>query len=192
MQLRLFFRGRLAGRVNHRQIEMGVRVIRVRRDRVEHFLFGGFLPALLARGDAEIIMRRRALRINAERGRQLRDRLVEFALPIIDDAQRGMRELVLGRQRDCFLEGQLRRFPFSGSEINDAEIRERIKVVRRFRQKFLILLLSRAILAFLKILLGVTRERRQFIRHSRRACLHRRTGWRFIRSVLGHRESALR
>ena len=48
---------------------MRIRVIGVHGDRVEHFLFRGLLPALLARGDAEIIVRRRALWINAERGR---------------------------------------------------------------------------------------------------------------------------
>src|SRR6266850_373687 len=35
-------------------------------NRFEQFLFGGFLPAFLTRGDTEIVVRSRALRIEAE------------------------------------------------------------------------------------------------------------------------------
>ena len=124
MQFGLLLGGRLVGGVNDREIEMRIRVIGIRRDRVEHFLFRRLLPALLARGNAKIIMRRRALRIDPERFRQLRDRIVILALAIINNPERGMRKFILRRQRHRFLQRQLRRLQFAGAEIDHPQIRE--------------------------------------------------------------------
>ena len=45
---------------------MRVGVIRIFRNCFEQFFFGGFLPAFLARSDAEVIVRGCALRIEPE------------------------------------------------------------------------------------------------------------------------------
>ena len=142
---------------------MRIRVIGIHRDRVEHFLLRGLLPALLARGDAEIIMRRRALRIDPERFRQLGDRIVVFALAIINDPKRGVRKFILGRQGHRFFQGQLRRFQFAGAEIDDPQIRERIEIVGTLRQDLLVLFLRRAILPAIEILFRFPRDRDQFV-----------------------------
>src|SRR5439155_1075705 len=78
-----------------------------------------------------------ALRIEPEGFGQFRQRLVEFRLSIINDSECGVRELVLGRERDRFLQGQLGSFKFATAKINYAKIRERIKIVRRLGQNFL-------------------------------------------------------
>ena len=89
---------------------MRIRVIGIRRDRVEHFFFRRFLPALLARRDPEIIVRRRALWVEAERFRQFCDRIVVLALPVIDDPERRVGKFVLRRERHGLLQRQLGRF----------------------------------------------------------------------------------
>ena len=86
---------------------MGVGVIRIFLDRREHFFLGRFLPALLAGGDAEVVMRRRALWINRERLGQLGERVIKLALLVINNPERGMGELVLRREGDRFLQRQL-------------------------------------------------------------------------------------
>ena len=67
MEFGLLSGRRVIGGVDHREIEVSVRVIGIHRDRIEQFLLRGLLPALLARGDSEIIMRRGAPRIDSER-----------------------------------------------------------------------------------------------------------------------------
>src|SRR6266566_4623440 len=49
------FRRRLRGGVNDREIKMRIGVIGISGDGFEYFFFRRFLPALLDRGDAEII-----------------------------------------------------------------------------------------------------------------------------------------
>src|SRR5256714_6682630 len=191
MQLGLLFRGRLTSRIYDGEIEMRVGVIRIGRDRVEHLFLGRLRPAFLARGDAEIIVRCRTLGIDPQRRRELRNRFVEFALAIKNDAERGVREFILRRERDRLLQRQLGRFPFAGAEINDAEIAERIQIVRRFGQDLLISLFRGAIFSLLEIVLGVSRQRRELVGNSGRGRLDGGPG-RFVRSVFRHRERALR
>jgi hypothetical protein len=92
----LLFGRRLRSGINDSEIKMRIRVARIVRNRLGHFFLGRFLPAFLARGDAEIIVRRRTLGIDRKRLGQLGQRIVEFALPIINDAQRRMRKLTFG------------------------------------------------------------------------------------------------
>ena len=95
---------------------MSVGVIRIFLDRLEHLLLRRFLPAFLAGGDAEVIVRCRALWIDCERLGQLGERVVKFALLIIDDPERGMGEFVLRRDGDRFLERQLGGFQLAVAE----------------------------------------------------------------------------
>src|SRR5437870_3580559 len=75
-------------------------------------------------------------------------------LAVRNDSECGVREFVLGRERDRFLQGQLGSFKFAAAKINYAKIRERIKIVRRLGQNFLIDFLRRPIFALIEILLG--------------------------------------
>src|SRR6266446_9896759 len=79
------FRRWLRGRVNDREIEMRIGVIGISGDGFEYFFFRRFLPALLARSDAEIIVCYGALGIDGKRLGQFGERGIEFGLPIIHD-----------------------------------------------------------------------------------------------------------
>ena len=57
MPFRQFLRRRIRRRVDDREIEMRIGVIRIIVDRFEHFFLRRFLPAFLAGGDAEVIVR---------------------------------------------------------------------------------------------------------------------------------------
>ena len=107
---------RLRGRVNHGQIEMRVGVFGVVRDRLEHFFLGRFLPALLARGDSQVVVRRRAFRIDRERFGQLGKRVVKLALLVVDDPEGGVSKFIRGREGDRFLERELGGFEFAVAE----------------------------------------------------------------------------
>src|SRR3979411_857304 len=85
--LRVMAFGQVLGRrlrrcVNDGEIGMRVGIRRIIGDGREHFFFGGFLPAFLARGDAEIIVGGGTLGINGERLRQFSESGVELRLPI--------------------------------------------------------------------------------------------------------------
>src|SRR5436190_2192641 len=54
----VFLVGRLLGREDDGEVEMGVGILRIEGGRGLEFLLRRFLPALLARGDAEIVVRR--------------------------------------------------------------------------------------------------------------------------------------
>ena len=118
----LLFGRRLRSGINDGEIKMRIRVTRIVRNRLDHLFLGRFLPAFLARGDAEIIVRRRTLGIDRKRLGQLGQRIVEFALPIINDAQRRMRKLILRRDRDCFAQCHLRRLQLPGAKKDHAQI----------------------------------------------------------------------
>ena len=88
MALRQLLRRRLIRRVNYREIVMRVDVIGIGRDRFQHLFLGRFLPAFLARGDPEIIMRDEALRVDRQRLGQFGDRVIVLRLPVINDPER--------------------------------------------------------------------------------------------------------
>ena len=67
MLLGQFFRRRTGGGVNDSEIKMRVGVIGIIGDGFEDFSLGRFLPAFLAGGNPEIIVRRRAPGIDRER-----------------------------------------------------------------------------------------------------------------------------
>ena len=75
---------------------MRVAVIRIIRDRLKYFSFCFSEPAILAGGNAEIIVGNWAFRIDLERLSLFVEGVIEFGLPIIDDAQSRMHKLVLG------------------------------------------------------------------------------------------------
>ena len=146
---------------------MRVHIIRISRDRFEHFFFGRFLPAFLARGNTQIIMRDEALGINRERLGQLGHGLIEFRLPVIHDPEGAPGKFILGRKRDRFFQGQLGRFEPAGAKVNRAEIRERIKIVRALGQDLFVLLFRGAKFSRIKIRFRFAGQRNQFIRHTR-------------------------
>jgi len=137
---------------------MRVGVVGVFIYRFEQFLLGRFLPAFLARGDAKIVVRGRAFRIKAERFGQFGKCVIKLCLPVVNNSQRGVGEFVVGRECDRFFQSQLGGLEFAGSEINDAQIGKRIKIVRRFGQDFLISFFCRPEFALLETLLCLPSE----------------------------------
>ena len=115
-------------------------------------------------------MRRRAPWIDSQRLGQLRDRIVILALAIINNPKRGVHKLILWRQRRRLFQSQFSCFQFTGSEVDHPEIRERIKVVRAFRQDVLVLFLRRTIFAAIEIVFRLTRHGDQLFRDGRRGC----------------------
>ncbi len=146
---------------------MRVSIVRIFLNGFEQFFFGGFLPAFLTSGDAEVVVRRRALRIQAERFGQFRERAIKLCLPVVNNAERSVREFVVGRERDRFFQGQLGGFEFASPKINDAEVGERVKIVRRFGQDFLINFFGRTIFAFIEVLLGLPGKIDNVLRNER-------------------------
>ena len=146
---------------------MRVGVIRIVRDGQKYFLFSFFLSAFLACGNAQIIVSRGAVWINLNRFVQFGEGIVELGLPIINNAERGMRKLVLGRNRHSLFQRQLRRPKFAAAKINHAEIGKRVKVIGTFGQDFLILFFGRLIFALLEALFGRVRNILEIIWHVR-------------------------
>ena len=87
MQLGLLFRWRLRGRVDDGEIVVRVGVIGIGGDRQVHLFLGCFLPAFLARGDTEIIVRDVAFWIDRESASQFCHCVVELALAVVNDAE---------------------------------------------------------------------------------------------------------
>ncbi len=143
---------RLRRGIDDGKIEMSVGVIGIVGDGFEYFSFRRFLPALLARSDAEIIVRGGALGIDRERLGQLGERVIEFGLPIIDDAEGGVGKLVPGSDGNGFLQRQLGGFKSGGAKINDAKIGKRVEVIGTLGQDFLILFFRRSIFAMLEVI----------------------------------------
>ena len=98
-------------------------------------------------------MRGRAFRIQAKRFGQLSERAVELGLAVINNSERGAGKFVVRRERDRFFQGEFGGLEFSRPEINDAEIRQRIEIIRRLSQHLLINLFGAVIFAFVEILL---------------------------------------
>ena len=69
-----------------------------------------------------------------------------------------MGEFVTRRERHRLLQRQLRSLQFAASEINHTEVRQRIKIVRRFCQDLLINFFGGAVLAFVETLFGLPGE----------------------------------
>src|ERR1043166_1119577 len=146
---------------------MSVGVIRIVLDGFEYFSLGRFLPAFLTGGDPEIIMRGSALGIDRERFGQFRERVVEFGLPIVDDAEGGMGKFVSGGYRNGLLQRQLGGFKSAGAKINDAKIGKRVEVVRTLGQDVLVLFLGRSIFAMLEVIFCRLRQISQVPGHIR-------------------------
>jgi len=130
------FGRRVARGVNDREIKMRIGVIGLGGDGFEYFFLRRFLPALLARGDTEIIVRRGTLGIDGKRLRQFGERVVEFCLPIINDAEGGVRKLVLGATATAFFKVSSAALKSAAAKINHAKIGKRIEVVRTLGEEF--------------------------------------------------------
>ena len=74
---------------------MRVGVIWVVGDGLKYFFFCLLLPPFLTRSDAKIIVSGGAVGIDLDCLGQLGQCVIEFGLPIIDDAERRMRKLLV-------------------------------------------------------------------------------------------------
>ena len=101
----LHIRLRLDGE-DHREGEMRVGAVGFQSGGGFEFLLRGLRPALLARSDAEIVVRDGVFGIDRDRLRQFADRLIKFPLAGINDAQRAGQKAISVCDFDGAFEGQ--------------------------------------------------------------------------------------
>src|SRR6266576_7142073 len=131
---------------------MRVGVIRIVRDGLKYFFFCFSEPALLARGNAKIIVGNWVFRIDLERLGQFGEGVIKFGLPIIDDAQSRMYKLVLGRDGQGLFQCRFGRLKSAAANINGAEIGKRVEIIRSFVEDFLVLAFGGTVFAMLEAL----------------------------------------
>src|SRR5213596_2561638 len=131
---------------------MRIGVVRIIGESLKDLFLCLLLSPFLAGSNTQIVMSGGAFWIDRDRLVQLHDRVIEFRLPILNNAQRGEQKVVVGRNGRGSFQGRLRRAQFAAPNINRAEVGKRVKVVWVVGQNLLILFFCSLKIALLKVL----------------------------------------
>src|SRR4051812_43367103 len=80
-------RGRISLEVKDGEIEVRLRVVGLKLDRLAHFILGAGVPSFAPDGDAEVVVNARILRLQKCRLGERGEAGVEFVLLVVDDPE---------------------------------------------------------------------------------------------------------